>query len=652
MNMNKHPALPLTIFIVTGILLSFNPCYCYGQAEEVKLFRLSQFSGALTFSYQLTDEEESRLQQMVRDINRGYLEGGIQVNTQGSIYHSNLLTFRVNANILGHRTRNLLFSDSSVNNAINNTYNIHLSFLKKKKWNLQLYALRNFSTSDRAFHDRFFNTFRSMGATLVSREKFLPFRLEIYSNRVKSESLSYFERDERIRHLDMEVHLWEKGNTRSFVTFKSKDYSETTFNIDYKAFDLTANFNHYYGIKNMNQVSSVFSFHKMTGANDLENFQFYNNAVYYLWRNFNANASYILSKDNSFGRSYTKHDVRGMLRHKLYDSLISIAEAGGRFENSNTQEIDTRYYKFSLNYTKRIPTGAVQLSVLAGKDDGKYRSRDGVVNTSETFDFSLTDAIILTRQGIDPSSIRVTSEDLAILYVPGVDYQANILEGAITITRLPGGAILPESKVLVHYLYLSYPDFNLETDIFQFNARLIFLKYFQVFYRKSSHRQNIMSDYVIPPYEDFDKETMGGRFVSRFLRTEYYREHYDSTLSDYISRNFRASASLGLFRFLRLTGNVTINRLKYVPETFFSHLDAYSAGCSLIPGKNLSADAFYRNISYSTPSFTRNRESIILKARLAIRKIILELFYEHILTGYEATQRTHGYFSLMLRRNF
>jgi len=625
----------------------------FSVQQEPVLFNLSKLSGALTFLYEYTGEEESLMGDIFRDIDRKYLEGGIQLNTSGSIYHPNFLTFRADINVTGHRSKNVLFSDESINNAINNTYNINLSFFKKKKLNFELYALRNYSTFDRAFYERYFTTYKSVGAILVSKAKFLPFRLDLYSVRVKSESLSFSERDEKSTNLDMKVELLTKSRTRSTLTFKGKDYSEAVYDIDYRSMDLMANFQHYYGGgKKNNTLLSVLTFHKMSGDHSFENLSLYNSLIHYFNNTLYFTGLYTLMRDNSFDRSYTRHDVSGSLAHELYESLTSRLLLGGRFENSNFQDIKAYRYQLTLNYRKKIPKGVFQLFYIKRREKGKYLSRSDIIETSEYYDFSLADSIILTQQGINGDSIRITDPDYSYFYIADVDYQINVVNNVITITRLPGGAIPAEGSVLIHFEYLSYPDFDLKTRYSQFVAQLTLFRYFRLFYRNFVNRQNIFSDYLIPPFEDYAKHVVGAQFNASFLKAEYYRERYDSSLSDYVSNNYRLSANFKLLRLFKLSGDITINRLNYDPELYYSYLDAYSIEGSFFPFKNLTFNVAYRKIKYDTTGYTRERESFIVKFQWIIRKIIVNFFYEHIFTGYETIERAHDYISLVIRRTF
>jgi hypothetical protein len=113
------------IMMITACLLLFPggmlPVHAATEAEGPRWISFKKFSGFLNFQYQHTSETNTSEGEVQYDISRGFLEGGVQVSTTGSIYHPNLLTFTVDANIVGNRTKNTLISDESIHNSINNT---------------------------------------------------------------------------------------------------------------------------------------------------------------------------------------------------------------------------------------------------------------------------------------------------------------------------------------------------------------------------------------------------------------------------------------------------------------------------------------------------------------------------------------------------
>jgi hypothetical protein len=625
------------------------------SAQEPKLFQMEDLSGALVLLYERTHESESYKGDVLRDITRNYLEGGIQLDTTGSIYHPNFLSFEVDVNILAHRTKSILFSDTSINNDVNNTYDIRLTFLKKKKLNFRVYAIRNYFSFDRAFYERYFTVFKNFGAGVNSKTKLFPFSLDFYVNRTKSESLYFPERDERSKNLDFKMDLLNVKKTNSRLTFKLRDYSEVVYDIDFQSMNLMANVQHYFNSKRSggsDALLSVLNFRRLSGDSDFSAFNLYNTARYHLKRNLDIRGEYRLIKDESFNRSTSRHDISTQLHHKLYESLDTILMVGARFEDSNYQEINGLRYGINLNYRKKIPLGVFRMAYANRRENADYRSKGAVDNTSYLLDFSFADTVVITMVGIDVDSIVVTDSDYMYIYVPGVDYHVTVLDNVVTITRLPGGAIPPETAVLVHFEFMSAPNFKLKLNTSRLEAQLQLLKRFHFYYRRGSNNPVTVSDYTVFPFEDYKKTVIGGKFNSNFLRAEYYREKYDSSRSNYISHNYRLAVNIQLSRFFRLSGDVVVNRLNYNPEVFFSHLDAYTAECSVFPSSRLILKGIYRKFNYSIPGIVREQESVIAKLHWTIRRIIVEFFYERIFSGALYTERSRDYLSLIIRRTF
>ncbi|MCP4217810.1 MAG: hypothetical protein GY765_24425 [bacterium] len=619
--------------------------------EQPKLFRVTDLSGALSLRFQLTQENETSDGIVNRDATRRFLEGGLQISSRGSIYHSNLMTFNVTMNLVAHRSKDVHFSDSSVNNSLNNTYNIRAGFLRKKKFNLDFFTIRTYTTADRAFLERYFTTFTSTGINLRTRSKWLPSELEVNTNHIQSESLSYAERDERTKNLTLRTDILKKPGTDSVLKIKAKDYSESVYNVKYSSLDATLNLTHRYGIRERSYLLSSATYHRMGGFYDLETLNFRVDNNYYLKPHFYLNGSYHLSRDSSFDRTFSRHNASIRANHKLYRSLVTQLELGGRLENTDVQRNTVLRHGFEFRYSKKIPNGAIQLNFSNRNEYANYRSREGINNSVGTYDFQYSDSILLNIPGIDVNSIRITSPDLSLAYILNVDYQVDTIQGFVNISRLPGGAI-PAGEVSVYYQYLTYPDYRLHLNNYQYQARLNFFKYFYVFYIKTASHQDIRSDYLVPPFETFDKKTMGAQFMSRNLNVHYNYDDYDSSLTDYKSHTFRVSGQVKLFRKLRLSGNVNINRLTYEPEFFYSRFDAYTVECSLRPLPGLTVNGMFRSLNYQTSQFDRGRDSLIFKLQWDIRKIILNVFYERILTTARMMERGHNFFSIMIRRTF
>jgi len=620
--------------------------------DEPALFRLSDFSGSFNLLYQVIDEKETSLGTVYRDSYRQYLEGGIHLISAGSIYHANLLSFNLDLNIAGHRSKNKLFSDASVNNAINNTYDVHLVFLKEKKINLELYTKSNFTTHDRVFWERYFTTTRSSGVRLYSRLKYLPFELEIYNLSIKSESLSYLERNEKSDNLDFRMPLLGNSRARLLFVLRNKNYSESVYNIYYKSLDMTGSFSYRYGRRGKNILNSTASYNHINGNYDFEVFNFITGNFYYFKSNLYLDTTYKLTVDNSLQRSYKRHDLYSELNHRLFRSLNSEFLLGGRFEDSRYQKIRAIRNQVNFYYKKRIPTGRILFRYSNLNEWSRYSSEEPEANASELLEFSYTDVLMITQPGVKRESIRITDPGFNYVYVEGIDYEIDTLNSVITITRLPGGAIPWGGKILVYYEYLTYPDFRLKLHFYSIDFQLVFLKYFHLIYGKRAVNNAITSIYLVPPFENYDRDIYGAQFNSRYLNVDYTFERYDSNLSVYKSTNFRISGNINPFRRFLLRANLAKSRIDFESVDFFSKFDAYSIESEYYPANNSAVNVIFRKIAYETPIYARDRESILVKFRWTFRRVILDIYYERILGQTDAYERGHNFFSLILRRTF
>jgi hypothetical protein len=650
--MCREMAADAIIYLLFFFILFFYIQIQASTDEEPKLFSLSNISGSLNLLCQIIDEEETGIETVYRDSNRQYLEGGLNLITTGSIYHANLLSFNVNLNIAGHHSKNTLFSDASVNNAVNNTHDVCLIFLKEKKVSLELYSKRDFSTHDRVFWERYFTTSKNSGIRLHSRLTFLPLELEIYNLSMISESISYLERKEKSDNIDLKMPLLKNSRARLLFVLRNKNYSESVFDIHYKSLDMMASFNYRSGFRGRNILTSTVSYNRIDGNYDFEVFNFRMLNLYYLKANLFLNTTYTLAVDNSIRRSYKRHDLYSELNHRLFESLNTEVLVGGRIEDSRFQKIRAFRNRVTFYYRKKIPTGRILFRCSNLNEWSKYSSREPEASTSQELEFSYGDVVMITQPGVNMESIRVTDLDFTYVYAAGIDYQVDILTNVIVITRLPGGAIPREGKILVYYEYLTYPDFRLKLHSYNIDFRLIFLKYFHLLYGKRSASNIVTSIYMVPPFENYDRDRYGARFNSRFLNADYTVERYDSNLSAYKSNDFRVSGHLRLFKRFLLRANLTKSHIDFENVNFFSKFEAYSVEGEYYLSNNSTANVVFRKIDYTTSIYNRDRESMLVKFRWTFRRIILDIYYERILGQTDTYERGRNFFSLILRRTF
>lgn len=636
-------------------LLFFNgpvPARAATEVEGPRWLSLKKFSGFLNFQYQLTDETNTSEGEVQYDISRGFLEGGFQVSTTGSIYHPNLLTFTVDANIVGNRTKNTLVSDASIHNSINNTYNVRVHFFKKKRLNFEFFTLSHYTTAERRFRGRFFSKHKRIGLTVNSDTKVLPFTLSVYDNRNTIDALTYSERDEKSRNIDFRTNVLRTPKTNSFLTFKNKNYSESVYDVDYDTMELLFNFHHNYGKRSLNNIISTLSYNKMKGNYNFELLRFLTNSQYFFKDYLDLRGAYTLTRDKAFEHSITRQDASVTLTHRLFQSLTSSVTAGGRIEDSTLQRRDVLIGGFNFNYRKKIPTGQIGVFFSQRYENSDNTSASDLQREIEYFEFSFSDTVTLIRPGIKMDTIQVTDREFSIIYIPEIDYQVNVINNVVHITRLPGGDIPEDGSIAIHYEFLSYPDYRLKNRFRQINLTLGFLHYFQVFYRETLSDHNVASDFVTPLFDSYTRRMGGARFSNRFLTGEYALEDYDSVFSKYKATHLRGNAAVTFFKRLQLAASVSLSHLKYETGILYNKFKTYSGNINLNLSARFNARAVYRRIRYETAEYFRDRESILFKVKWDFRRIILEAFYEHVFDGYQQDERKHDFFSISIKRKF
>ncbi|MCK5056287.1 MAG: hypothetical protein KAT34_06505 [Candidatus Aminicenantes bacterium] len=636
------------------LLLSSFPGYVYlHAADEFQWIRFNDWSGFLTFNYQATAEKSYLEDEIKSDISRGFFEGGFQLTTRGSIYHPNLLSFNVSANIMGNRTKNVIFSEADVNNSINNSYNIRMLFLKKKKINLELFTESNFLTADRRFLGRFFTDYKNTGALVSGGTRLFPFKLLLQRMRNSTQGIAFYERDETSKDVDFRVTLFKKKQSGSIFTFKSKDYTEAIHNVSYDSMEMLADFRLSYGLKGSSNVFATSTYNKMSGNYDFEIFRILTNNRHFFHERLYIGGDYELVKDYTLERDTTEQRSKVRLNHRLFESLESEIFVGGRFENSTYQSRDTFSRGFSLNYRKKIPTGSLNFSYYRDDWNSSFTSRSDIATAVEKHIFDFSEIITITRVGVDPLSIIITDSSYSQVYILDVDYQVDVIDNAVIITRLPGGNIPENGWVTVNYSYLTFPDFDMNSDISLLDAHVIFLKYFRLFYLRKSRQHHISSQFLVPPFESFTKDSVGIKIDSRFLRAEYSREQRSSSLTfGQKGWHFRANLSYKFFKRLLVSCYVSFNYMKYVDNLYYTRFNAITGNITYNPTRKLNVRAMLRVLKFETPEYLRSRTSILVRAQWTINRLILEFLYEHILESYDLSDRLHDYFSLVIRRRF
>lgn len=621
-------------------------------AQEPSFLNITDLSGAFVLKYELFEENYIQDDNFILDQSRSFIEGGVQLNTAGSIYHPNLLEFNVSLNLVGYKGKNTFFYDSDINNSVNNTHNILLKFLNNKSLKFNLYSRSDFVSYDRAFADRYFTKISSTGGNLVNSSKFFPFIFDFFHLKSKTETVNFVERAESSDNLRFRTELIKAKNLTSRFRLKTKDLYEEIRDFSYRTLEILNDFNYNYGKSKRDNITAMISYRKIDRAYNIDNLNFNLNARNFLKKNLilRSNYSFELGKENN--RSNVRNNFKVLITHKLFSSFSTTLTGEINILDSPVQDIDVLSTGINLGYQKKIKNGSISIGYQIQNNRGKFLSKSNDLYESTIWKFPYSDSIVLTKPGIEINSLIITSPDMSRVYLEGIDYQVFFENYVLIISRLPGGLIPAEARVLINYNYQPQPDHNSVSEFTAIDMRVNFLKYLSVHYMKRQKNENVTSDYYFDLLGDFNNEQYGVGFKSKLLNVEYYKENYISPLSTYSSDYYKIFGGFTFFRIIRISGNLIKRNTIHELQGFTREHEQYLGTILFRPLRFATFDFSYRHIKFQTRNFFNFRKSLIFKVNLSIRNIFIDIFYEYLLESQVLLEKNRSRLNVLVRRSF
>ena len=226
------------------------------------------------------------------------------------------------------------------------------------------------------------------------------------------------------------------------------------------------------------------------------------------------------------------------LRHQLYESLTSILDLHGNYDNFSslsTSAINDRIgVGLGESYTKRLAPG-VQLSLggIVIADHLDQETYGGATLTAIGESHVLTDStpVPLNHPLVIVPTIFVTGPNGVPTYVNGVDYEVFQTGDITRLQRIPTSVLLPNGgSVLVSYQYQAPATASYESMSLGFTARLELYNTYGVYTRYNTVQNNAPPAALAETVTDF----VGGADVRwRWLRAGAEYENYNSSFTEY-----------------------------------------------------------------------------------------------------------------------
>lgn len=636
----------------TYVLIIFCIFGLNALSQDIKFLKIKSLSGSIRMEYQKISENENNNSSNIYDYNEKYYQGGLEVKMSGYSYHPNFLDFNIYADIVANKTSYTYFSDESILNSNDNTYDMSFHFLKKKKFSFQPYFKQSYTNAGQRFGGRHYNKMKNNGIRMFGNTKRLPFILDMYKSETSYSSLTIQERVEKSDNIEFKMDIFSTNKTSSRLQANYKDYVEKVYDVNYSNTRIVWDFSHGFGDKNKNRFFTNFNYYQMAGDNDNTNFNILSSITFQLPKHFSTFLYLTINENSTTNYKLSFQELSAGINHRLFESLDSSMLIAAKNESDDAHRLKTTSGELAINYRKKIPTGLLRMGFIQRVEELNNTSKGGISSKTEILSFEFTDVSIISFPGVQLSSIVLMDTLHTRTYLEGVDYSISELNGVIYITRIPGGDIPEGSNIEVRYFYIALPDYLMTNHRYSDLFAIRFFKYFEVAYFSNTNNSSITSEYSLSPFETFKSRKTSYRFVSSLINGEYNTEKYKSSLADYNLENWQASAGKSLFKKLRFSYSISKNSYTYTENPRFTEFFNTFATISYFTQRGSTLNITYRETDYSSESSKRYRETLLTRFRWQFRQLSLETTFEHILEDTDFQNRKRNYFNISLRRTF
>ncbi|CAG0960920.1 hypothetical protein PHYC_00721 [Phycisphaerales bacterium] len=278
--------------------------------------------------------------------------------------------------------------------------------------------------------------------------------------------------------------------------------------------------------------------------------------------------------------------VRGsaLLRHKLFESLVSTGSVGGQWLSSSSDFTSNEWFvQGGLEYTKKVPRGRLNASI-GGTFTTQHNGEQGgtLVVIDEPHTFNDPFPIILSRRNIVQGSVVVTAAGGFPTYQENVEYTIDYFADRAEIRVIVGSGISDGQTLLIDYDVGPVPASDIDTLSLTASARYTvsegYLRGISIYsiYRSQDHSLDAAdpSRFVL---DDTTNLLYGIEYRREGLHLRAERESHDSTVNPYDTTRLQAFYDYRFSRGSSLGLDATHEIIDYtdpVNQVTFSRLSA------------------------------------------------------------------------------
>lgn len=427
------------------------------RRADWNLFELANTSAAFDF---LGSSRRERVTQTGRDTTdkEDLLRESLELFTQAYIGHRNFIDLTGKFRLQYENrwvTSGTLSSDEATRD-LNLLYDVNARILGASSVPVDIYARRDQQTINRDFGTALRQGTTEYGAIANFQSANFPTTVQLSHNESdQTDSFGQFGYKYKRDSLSVQSILVLSETNRLEARYQFDSVSETQENVystDYIRHDLSLNDTWNFGEKKEHELRSFFRYYDQGGLYEQTNIRLEEQLR--LVHTDTLESRYSASADQRSRGGASQNTYRGTaaLRHKLFESLVSTANAG--YQHFTTGDFSSDQYFAGLNfeYTKRIAPGRLDINLGANYVNQNNSDQGGGLSVfDESYQYNGGLFITVNRRNVVSGSLRLTGPGGFPTYLEGVDYTVRYFPDRVEIVPVVGGAITSGSTLLANY---------------------------------------------------------------------------------------------------------------------------------------------------------------------------------------------------------
>lgn len=479
-----------------------------GPAYARQNFMIERPKLGLEFSYEFEKDERSGPDTDSEDESMTFSER-IDVETEGWVYHPALAIYTLR---LSPQWEQITEQSGEGGKTDANTflqgYFTEVTLLQFKPYTLRLFANRQMSTLESSFAQRSKSESDIYGSTLMLKYRTLPTFIN-YSH-INTRQTGFFDTDSEKDELTLDMRYDEHlGDTNLKAAYT--DSSRTTRDVNVHTRSQRAGFQNYYKFAGDRKITlgSALSYRDTQGDfSDRTGYSVSENLLWSHRKNLSTNYTLMYDKSDAGTLSTELKGAGFNLTHLLYENLTTSINTSASSNKFTGGELRVYSGGIDLNYVRNIPWGRINVTAgLDYKQTDQDIALDYIQVTDEPVVLADGTIALLANEDIDTGSIVVKDNSVppTIIYIRDADYRVSMIDSAVRISRITGGAISDGETVFVSYRYISNPAFDYYTYGQSYGVNLGLWSVWKIYYNFNRSTQRFLSG--TPPDELIDDIT-------------------------------------------------------------------------------------------------------------------------------------------------